>query len=466
MHFKFFNINNINFNRLYINFYGIIFISIIPLFITIIQIYNGELRKLLSNSILFLIIIFAWINFNKIYKKNSIKLICISTLILSSFYINYYIFDGWLLFGWHNLMQLDAIYSSDIGRIDIFYFMNRLTYPYFGLLPLSFFSKIFDISPLILYPLFNGLFFILWFATYNDYLMRFDKRENTAISVAITFLYSGIGVFIYLIFSKFFTSLFSIFDVSLTLPGVENRASPIFSKFPYIDAMTLGLPYLALQYYFLRFKKNTSLLISCLCGTQVILTYPLLGPVVVLVSLSSLVFTKNKKFISASITLILILTLYCILSTLSTDTGGPSIHLQSSPKHLIFNLFCALLILLPFLALIFLRIYRLNSIYDVRSEIFIVAICILAFCLIILPASVQYKFLYGAMVILFFPASSEILRLIILLRKKFGNTGVVWIIIIGFLISTLQLADQAPKLNARKISIENISYYIKKRFRY
>lgn len=206
----------------------------------------------------------------------------LATFLLLTPIVFFWISDSELrIFGWHNLMQLEAMYSIlENFRKDLGYLGNLLSYPFLGLLPLAVTSRILDLSPTLLYPFFNIAALLVWTGSVYVWVQMTKKdasRLQIASSIAIVMLFAGGLVFLSNILLQ--QSGYHVY--------IESRATPLIAKHRYIDAMTLGLMSLSLQYLCNLLDgegRRGFRLMAVYFGVQTCVSYPAMGPVAVLLS--------------------------------------------------------------------------------------------------------------------------------------------------------------------------------------
>lgn len=120
----------------------------------------------------------------------------LGTLLLSLFTLlpvlaAYFGTRGWGNVGWHNLMQLELIYSRQQG-MDLSYYSPDISYPTLGLVPFAILSRLFDVSPLHSYFILNILLFALWTWAYRAAARPWAGPIAASAAVPFTFLLSAV----------------------------------------------------------------------------------------------------------------------------------------------------------------------------------------------------------------------------------------------------------------------------------
>jgi hypothetical protein len=212
--------------------------------------------------------------------------------------------------------------------------------------------------------------------------------------------------------------LYLLAALPFSLPYYEGRVSPVFSKFFYLDSMPIGLSSIALQYLLWKGEGRLNKVLSLCYGAQATLAYPLLGPVSILIPFSGVLFQKQFRFLH-SISLVLLTTLlYFSVATISGDRLGTGIEVDLNLFAMLKRLFISIIILSPFLVFIGIKACKDKSLSSSKDVVFIAMLATVAFCVVRLPAEVQYKFLYGSMVILGFHAAAQFSQILSSLKSK------------------------------------------------
>jgi hypothetical protein len=415
----------IPFSRLY-------FLALCPLLIMVVSILFKAADPRLVALPLLLLLVLAGRDLLQFVGKKGLLLVVASVFVLSTGLLTVFSEYRFYMFGWHNMMQLDSMYSWVLGGVDLYYYRDGLSYPYFGLLPLTQISRLANVSPLTLYLWFNILCFIVWFAAYVNNLKKKVNADHSITATCITFLISGLFVLLYAYISPRVNGLLNNYIQNFALPYCESRVSPMFSKFFGIDAMTIGIPSLAIQYFFSLCRTRQSLVMSFLFGVQTILSYPLLGPVSLLIPLSVIIFSKGNRIPEFGTFIVLTFILYFSLKNVSGDQISTGLLFVTNPIQIISRVVSAVIVCAPFLILISFKVMRDGTLSAHLDLLFIFLLSAGAFCLVDLPMGVQYKFLYGSMVIMGFSASEEIAYLIGRLNSR--RIYFVYVVIfLGFL---------------------------------
>lgn len=420
------------------------YLALLPIFLIAISI----LIKLKYSSLFCFVtlVLFSLIAIQSILQTHLSKLMLIFITPLIVFVPITYCFltyDGWYTYGWHNFLQLETIYSWVLDKGDLNYYNQQLAYPYYGLIPLAQLSYWAKTSPLNIFLVFNLLCFIAWFSVY---LANF-KSQCTKYSVfALLFFFTFIGL--------------TYFIQPLVFKGyaVDLRASPFFCKFMYIDAMVIGIPSLAIQYYFSKKEGFKNSFLSFLFGLQVVVSYPLLGPSAILVSFSSCLFEKKSKLRNFLYTVFLSVVLLVIIETLKGTSMGPSFYFEIHLRNIFWKSIKAFIICALPLLLLALRINRDGLNRDNLQLVFIACVSIGLYDLLILPMDVQYKFLYGAVVVLGFATVEHIAE--ILARQKLSNSMLLAILLLGLISSTFLLTKHVPNNKTFVPLHDNGSFFI------
>jgi hypothetical protein len=242
------------------------------------------------------------------------------------------------------------------------------------------------------------------------------------------------------------------------LPGIDMRVSPIINQNFYLDAMTLALPSLAFQYYFSKIETRYALLMSGLFGIQTIVSYPLLGPVSILIPATAVIFRKGRRMATLGVAVILAFALYIVLATFSRDPGNGFGYLNGISRMAFWG-FVLIVICSPFVAFLLYRAYRLKTIASVQEPLFIFACCAIAYCAVDLPAKVHYKFLYGAMTVMGFAASGEIAHLISKMGKRYSLL-IGPVLVAGLAIAVFEMGLQHPTFIATRPSLDNSGFLV------
>ncbi len=317
------------------------------------------------------------------------------------------------IFGWHNLMQLEAMYSVlENFRDDLGYLGSQLSYPFLGLLPLAAASRILDLSPTLLYPFFNIVTLFVWAGSVHVWLRMTRKDASqlqVASSIAIVMLFAGALVY--------------LSDILLQQSGyhvyIESRTAPLIAKHRYIDAMTLGLMSLSLQYLCGLLDsggRKGFRLLELYFGIQTCVSYPALGPVAVLFSGMMAAraaiphFRKRPWSVLSGFASPIIVGASLILAmrVLEGDKVEHGLGVSFDAKGFMLGVINVGLTLglTGFLACFTLR---KRPVLDRTLCVLFVLSCSILFILLRLPANVQYKLLYGANILLLFHAAASLL---------------------------------------------------------
>ncbi|VXC22282.1 hypothetical protein [Massilia sp. 9I] len=364
------------------------------------------------------------------------------------------------IFGWHHLLQLEALYSAlGNGGADLGYFGKALSYPFFGLLPLAAISRMLDLSPTLTYPAFNILSIFVWAGSLHIWL-RTVKKDSGQFQNAliIAFLMLSSGALVYL-------STLLLQESGLYI-YIENRSVPLIAKHRHIDAMTVGLMSLSLQYLCVLLQgrgKEGLRMLETYFGVQACVTYPALGPVAVLFSgmmalrqAVPLLRQRPPAALLACISPVLVaLSLLLTMGYLGVDKAGSGLGILLEPKRLVIGvinvgLSIGLLALFAYVA-----IRKQPRLEWLLTLLALLCLAVL-FVLFKLPADIQYKFLYGANILLLFHAASALLPSgpdhAGALRRSWALSALV----LGSIVLVIfQLADRRPRMGETPVMDES-----------
>jgi hypothetical protein len=307
-------------------------------------------------------------------------------------------------YSWHNLMQIDAIYAWQLNAGNLFYAHSSPGYPYLGLIPLANFASWLDSSPYIVSTALNGVMFCGLIAAYtcaNSDKFKQAPAVSTMASSAALFYMSGY-VLLTMEIGPTLTTLLQENSLGLNIKYLtEPRVS--FDKFLNIDSMTIGLCSLALQLYFHRYSSGRfSPMLSALFGAQTALCYPLLAPVAAAIPFSRLIMVRRIDLWQIG-TLILVLAAFMYSqATVSAAKVNFGLTLNHWAGGAAFRGLTGLLVAAPMWIPVVISLGFIGAWKQYKEETFIFSLCLLAFMFANLPFGVQYKFLYGAIVILGF----------------------------------------------------------------
>ena len=444
-------------------------IALSPISLIIIDLFVpfslGAFKTSIIKAISFLLLISAVLRIKKdtiLLKRLGFSLIC-TLIIFTPVLAVTIIIPGWREMGWHNLIQLETIYSvaeTKLWNMDMAFFGKIESYPWVGLLPLRIISQTIDLSPTLVFLVINFIYGFSWIhclASHGEEGLAFDPsfritNMSKFLSIMILFLGSGVSVFVLSNFPHFYF--------------LERRLMPITDKFLHMDAMTIAMPSLAAQIYFQNshFKSMYSkILVSGLLTVQTGLLYPYLAPVSGVAFFSSLISERSvddsvsksnkliKKLIKAFLICLPVLLFYGgYIIMLFHDRSNSLIGLKPPPAVLqdIVNF---IVIAGPFLIL---------SEKQILSRRYRGIFLTVAFCFVVNAVVLgvnQYKFIYGAVICLLFTSLNPLANLLtaigpIMKVQSIPSVRKITIVLFGllFVIYCQNLLEhRPPKLNER-----------------
>jgi hypothetical protein len=359
--------------------------------------------------------------------------------------------DGWLRFGWHNLLQAEAIYSVFLnGASDLGFSSHRMGYPYIGLLPLGVLSRTFDVVPTRLLLGFNFLALIVWvFSIYSFLLEKRDSRPMTrGIAVLSVIFLSGAT---YYVADKF------LHLVGLRQLNLEFRASPVTTKFIHLDAMTWGIASLSMQYAIMAGQRWASSsvrgILGFLFGAQTILTYPLLGPCAILISGAHVLDAGSNGWPSIRFPRLvspvgLSALLGGVLLIYGADKGTSTVAFATSITDIGLQLFNGVAVVAFVVALAAIGLRQEDRSHRLRVGLLCTAFGF-AFVVLRLPLDVQYKFLYGILIVTLFHAAVAVATHYDSIVRMVGKPGpylAAVVMCVAFAFYSVQLAQHLPPL--------------------
>ncbi len=364
------------------------------------------------------------------------------------------------IFGWHHLLQLEALYSAlDNGGADLGYFGKAISYPFLGLLPLAAISRILDLSPTLTYPVFNILSMFVWAGTLHIWVRTVKKDSGqfqNALGIAFIMLSSGVLVYL---------STLLLQESGLYI-YIENRSVPLIAKHRHIDAMIIGLMSLSLQYLCVLLQgrgKEGLRVLETYFGVQACVTYPALGPVAVLFSgmmalrqAVPLLRRRPPAVLLACISPVLVaLSLLLTMGYLGADKAGSGIGILLEPKRLVIGVINVGLSIGLLALFAYVSIRKQPRLERILTLLALLCLAVL-FVLFKLPADIQYKFLYGANILLLFHAASALLPSDASHAGAQRRSWAFSLLVLGAIVLVIfQLADRRPRLGETPVMDES-----------